>query len=96
MALASLLSLAAAAAVPLAQTCFRAEPSELDGSTTDRRERMQRISRLIRAVVESDKRLILILRTSSAIEIFLAKLNLYIVVQMQRFTMLLTSAVVAA
>jgi len=56
---------------------------------------MQRISRLIRAVVESDKRLILILRTSSAIEIFLAKLNLYVVVQMQRFTMWLTSAVVA-
>ena len=96
MALASLLSLAAAAAVPLAQACFRAEPSELGGSTTHHRERMQRISRLIRAVVESDKRLILILRTSLAIEIFLAKLNLYVVVQMQRFTMLLTSAVVAA
>ena len=53
MPLASLLNLPAASALDLAQTCFRADPSELGGSKTHRREQMERIPRLIQAVVES-------------------------------------------
>ena len=76
MALASLPSLPAAAAVPFAQTCLRAEPSELGGNQTHRRVQMERIPRLIQAVVESAKRIILTLLASLAMEISLAKLTL--------------------